>query len=148
MRALVLASLALLAAGCLGPSDGLGQKQETTPARESQHSPEIVTVTRLSAATAGDASPVPIHQLPSVALRVPFDASQLQFTVDFESSAFTDFTFAGIPACGEDFGPGSGTFPNAAQWSSGCGPVAAGAYDLSWQYSGLVQGTLTISAIP
>ena len=147
MRAWVLAGLAFLVAGCVGPTDGPGPGH-TEPMPEAQHSSEVIAVARLSAATAGDASPVPVHQLPILALRVPFDASQLQFAVDFESSAFTDFTFAGIPACGEGFGPGSGAYPNAARWSSGCGPVAAGSYDLSWQYSGMVQGTLTVTAIP
>jgi len=134
---LVLASAVLLLSGCLGANGAAAPAGHGQPSADPA-GPEQVARSDFEATTSGGAS--------SMGVLVPFDASRLEVTVDFGPSAFTDFTFHGIPGCG--IGPGSGVFATSSQWTGSCPSVHAGGYQLAWSFSGSAKGTVTVVAVP
>lgn len=139
MRAFVLfvvASGLMALPGCLapaGPEDGPGAAQAG-----GERAPAVVNEGDFFGATSGGAA--------TLAINLPADASKLQVIVEFGPSAFTGFTFDGVPSCGTSFGPGNGAFLQSSQWSGECGATAAGHYDLAWGFSGAAQGHVTVTA--
>jgi hypothetical protein len=124
--------------GCIDAQSNVPD-DSSSPASNDAVEPVVVTQD-FFAATSGGAG--------SVAVNLPFDASKVQVVVDFGTSAFTGFTFQGLPACGQGFGPGSGAYPQSSQWSGDCGSASAGHYDLAWAFSGEAQGKITVTALP
>lgn len=127
---LFLLSVVLLA-GCSAPA--ALQTGTTTAAASGKH---------VLAQSSFDSTSLAPSTLP---VKVGHNVTSLDLSINFGRSAFTGFTFHGIPAC-EGLSPGNGVYPNSAEWSGSCGAVPAGSYTLSWDLTtGTAQGNLTVA---
>jgi hypothetical protein len=73
--------------------------------------------------------------------------SSLQITVEFGTSAFTNFQITSPDACA-GLDSGAGVYPNSSQWMGSCDGLPAGTHTLAWTTQGTAQGTITVTAVP